>query len=55
MEGTSLYINKTGVFLNMSNIKEVAIAYWRLQKWIASVDVDRKIAAESSLRTLKIF
>lgn len=39
----------------MSNIKEVAIAYWRLQKWIASVDVDRKIAAESSLRTLKDF
>ncbi len=43
------------MFLNMSNIKEVAIAYWRLQKWIASVDVDRKIAAESSLRTLKDF
>ena len=39
----------------MSNIKEVAIACWRLQKWLSSVDVERKIAAESSLRALKDF
>lgn len=39
----------------IKNIKEAAIAYWRLQKWVSSIEVDRKIAAESSLRTLKDF
>jgi len=41
--------------ITINNLKEAAIAYWRLQKWVSSVDVDRKIAAESSLRTLKDF
>lgn len=41
--------------ITIKNIKEAAVAFWRLQKWVSSVDVDRKIAAESSLRTLKDF
>ncbi|MDD4729237.1 MAG: LysM peptidoglycan-binding domain-containing protein [Dysgonamonadaceae bacterium] len=41
--------------ITINNLKEAAIAYWRLQKWVSSIEVDRKIAAESSLRTLKDF
>lgn len=39
----------------ITSLKEAAIAYWRLQKWVASIEAERKIAAESSLRALKDF
>jgi hypothetical protein len=39
----------------MEKINEVAIAYWKLEKWIKSANVDKKAAAESSLRSIKRF
>ena len=34
------------------NIGEVALAYWRLSKWVNGVNTERKTAATSSLRLL---
>lgn len=34
-------------------IKELAIAYWRLNKWVAGQESDHKMAAESALRTIR--
>ena len=34
------------------NISEVALAYWRLNKWVENVNTDKKTAATSSLRLL---
>lgn len=39
----------------MNNIIDLAIAYWRLEKWVAAAPVERKMAAESSLRTFQEF
>ncbi len=39
----------------MDNIIELAIAYWRLEKWVANAPVEKKMAANSSLRTMKRF
>lgn len=39
----------------MEKIKDVAIAFWRLEKWINTANVDKKAAAESSLRSIKRF
>ena len=41
--------------ISIRNVKDIATAYWRLQKWVSSVRVERKLAAESSLRALKDF
>jgi hypothetical protein len=35
------------------NIGDVALAYWRLEKWVAEINVERKTAATSSLRQMK--
>ncbi len=35
------------------NIKDLATAVWRLEKWIDNVNVERKMAAISSLRNIK--
>ena len=35
------------------NIGDVALAYWRLEKWINDINVERKTAATSSLRIIK--
>ena len=37
------------------DIGDVALAYWRLEKWVGEVNVERKTAATSSLRQLKRF
>ena len=37
----------------MENIIELAIAYWRLDKWVANAPVEKKMAANSSLRIMK--
>ena len=39
----------------MNKIIDLSIAYWRLEKWVCAVSVERKMAAESSLRTIKEF
>ena len=39
----------------MNSIIELAVAYWRLEKWVASAPVEKKLAANSSLRTMKRF
>lgn len=39
----------------MNNIIDLAIAYWRLEKWVAAAPVERKMAAESSLRIFQEF
>lgn len=39
----------------MADLKELAIAKWRLSKWIFALDCDKKLAAESSLRTIDEF
>lgn len=36
-----------------TDIKELAIAYWRMEKWLNNTNVERKMAANSALRTIK--
>lgn len=38
-----------------TDVKDLAISYWRLEKWVASAPVDKKLAATSSLRNIKKF
>lgn len=38
-----------------TDLKDLAISYWRLEKWVASAPVDKKLAATSSLRNIKKF
>ena len=38
-----------------TELKDLAISYWRLDKWVASAPVDKKLAATSSLRNIKKF
>lgn len=35
------------------DIKELAIASWRLEKWLENLNSDRKMAAKSALRSIK--
>lgn len=37
----------------MADITEIAVAAWRLEKWLDNVNVERKMAAKSSLRAIK--
>ena len=37
------------------DLSDVALAYWRLDKWVKNTNVDRKAAANSSLRKIKNF
>ncbi len=36
-----------------ADIKELAIAAWRLEKWLDNLKADRKMAAKSALRNIK--
>ena len=36
-----------------TELKDLAISYWRLEKWVANAPVDKKLAATSSLRNIK--
>lgn len=36
-----------------ADIKELAIAAWRLEKWLNNLNSDRKMAAKSALRSIK--
>ena len=36
-----------------ADIKELAVAAWRLEKWLDNLVVDRKMAAKSALRSIK--
>lgn len=38
-----------------TKISEVAVAWWRIDKWLENTDVERKMAVKSSLRTIKSF
>lgn len=38
---------------NETDISSLATAAWRLEKWLNGIDVDRKMAAKSSLRAIK--
>ena len=37
----------------MADITEIAVAAWRLEKWLDNVNVERKMAEKSSLRAIK--
>ena len=37
----------------MADIKELAISYWRMDKWLNNANVERKMAASSALRSIK--
>ena len=37
----------------MADIKELAVAYWRMNKWLENTNAERKMAATSSLRSIK--
>jgi len=39
----------------MNNLIDMANAFWRLDKWVASVDTEKKMAAKSALRSIKKF
>ena len=36
-----------------ADIRELAIAAWRLEKWLDNLNADRKMAAKSALRSIK--
>lgn len=36
-----------------TDLKDLAMSYWRLEKWVANAPVDKKLAATSSLRNIK--
>ena len=36
----------------MSDIKSLAVAKWRLEKWLDKADIDKKLPAESSIRVI---
>ncbi len=36
-----------------ADIKELAVAYWRLEKWLDNLNSERKMAAKSALRSIK--
>ncbi len=36
-----------------ADVSELAVATWRLEKWLEKLDSDRKMAARSSLRLIK--
>jgi len=36
-----------------ADIKELAVAAWRLEKWLDNLNADRKMAAKSALRSIK--
>lgn len=36
-----------------ADIKELAVAAWRLEKWLENQNIDRKMAAKSALRSIK--
>lgn len=36
-----------------ADIKELAVAAWRLEKWLNNLNADRKMAAKSALRSIK--
>lgn len=38
-----------------ADIKELAVAAWRLEKWLDNLNSDRKMAAKSALRSIKKF
>lgn len=38
---------------HMADITEIAVAAWRLEKWLDNVNVERKMAAKSALRSIK--
>lgn len=40
---------------DMSNIKDLAVAVWRLEKWLDNLKFDRKMAAKSAIRSIKKF
>lgn len=37
----------------MTDLKELAIAHWRLKKWVNERSTDKKLPAESSLRIIE--
>lgn len=39
--------------MDNADIKELAIAAWRLEKWLDNLNAERKMAAKSALRTIK--
>jgi len=39
----------------MSEIKEVAIATWRLEKWLSSSNADKKMPAKSAIRAINSY
>lgn len=36
-----------------ADIRELAVAAWRLERWLNSIDTERKMAAKSALRNIK--
>lgn len=39
----------------MTQIKDVAVAVWRLEKWLAAAAVEKKMPARSAIRTINSF
>lgn len=38
-----------------ADLKELAVAAWRLERWLENLNSDRKMAAKSALRSIKKF
>ena len=39
----------------MTELKDLAVAVWRMEKWLQAADVDKKMAAKSSLRAMNSY
>ncbi len=44
-----------GLSMDNADIKELATATWRLEKWLDNLNAERKMAAKSALRNIKKF
>ena len=42
-----------GIMVEKTDIKDLAVAAWRLEKWLNNLKADRKMAAKSALRIIK--
>lgn len=36
-----------------TDLKDLAISYWRMERWVNNINAERKMAANSALRTIK--
>ena len=46
-------MHKHGGYIMATDLKDLAISYWRMERWVNNINAERKMAANSALRTIK--